>query len=328
MQIRHESWLDSVHAQMLTAQGADPYGAFATIDPASTFGAINQKPGAALDNVYGLSLFAMFTEHWDNLQGRINTISWDSPSAASANSAWLDSWVQSPDIGIQQSVIDAAVNAQADLLADRLTRDVLPRFRQSMQEAGAVLSSAFVLGQAYLEADNLRETQKLSTDLRVQGMLNEQGLSVELGKLHATVYQAQLSARRQEESTKIQTLAQVASGMTQAEQEKGRQTAVLSTEMTRILISAQTDVDRIETEMAAKSALWDLETWQYSCNVMASIAGAAVRHTPTTATAQTAIGGALSGAAIGAQIGSLMPGVGTAAGAGVGALLGLAAGIL
>jgi hypothetical protein len=99
-------------------------------------------------------------------------------------------------------------------------------------------------------------------------------------------------------------------------------------ELNRLKIVAKKEQTDRDIELDVEDALWDIKTFQYGANLLASISGASVQQDQKPSAAASAIGGALSGAAIGAGIGSAVPGVGTAIGAGIGAVLGGLAGLL
>ena len=93
----------------------------------------------------------------------------------------------------------------------------------------------------------------------------------------------------------------------------------------RIKIVANKEYNDINIKIDEKSALWDLEVFQYASNLLASASGGtAVTSANQPSIMQSALGGGLSGAASGAMIGSAVPGIGTGIGAAVGGVLGLA----
>ena len=87
-----------------------------------------------------------------------------------------------------------------------------------------------------------------------------------------------------------------------------------------VALKEQTDTDLKYDEA---DATWDLEVFQYGCNVLASIGGgvASPKGSKQPSTSQSMIGGALSGAAAGGMIGGLP-------GALIGGVLGAAGGLL
>jgi hypothetical protein len=190
--------------------------------------------------------------------------------------------------------IAAIVAAEAALLDTRMIADILPEFQRGMRDMGAVLTTGFTLGEANMRARDNLSVAKLDAELRLQS--RRVGWQLAISWVQMTV-------------------------------EWNKQVATLATEVAIRYIEARFKADQVDIEMAAKDVLFDLETYQYGSNVMASISGAVVRGQGGTSGISAALGGVLSGAATGAAIGSVVPLLGTTVGASVGAALGLAAAI-
>lgn len=187
--------------------------------------------------------------------------------------------------------IDDAVTEFSLDLGNRLAAEVLPRFQAGMRDINAVVSSAFVMGQAIIEDGQTRQVAKYAADLHMKAFSDDAIKVIEL-KLQ---YQYQLSG--------------------------------LIIEANRMKIVAKKEEVDVNLKIGESDGLWDLEVFKFGGNLLASISGAAV-GVPKHATASTAIGGALSGVAAGAMIGSAMPGIGTTLGAIAGGFLGFGAGLL
>jgi hypothetical protein len=161
-----------------------------------------------------------------------------------------------------------------------------------MRDINAVMTSAFVLGRANIEAARGHDVAKYQADLRLKAFSDDALKLIDL-KLR---YQLAVA----------QTL----------------------TEQQRIAIVAQTEEEQANTEYAMKDALWDIELYQYGANLLAGIGGGtSVAGASKLSKTQSTIGGALSGAAAGMALGAMQgapfgPGVGTAAGAVIGGLAG------
>lgn len=100
-------------------------------------------------------------------------------------------------------------------------------------------------------------------------------------------------------------------------------------EYNRMFIAATKDKEDRDIQFDELDARWDLEMWQYSANVLASIAGG-VAISPSgnrPSQTQSAIGGALSGAAAGAMA-AAPTAMGAPVGAAIGGVLGLASSFL
>jgi hypothetical protein len=100
----------------------------------------------------------------------------------------------------------------------------------------------------------------------------------------------------------------------------------LTTDANRIkIVSKQEETDK-NLKYDRQNAVWDLEMYQYGSNVMASIAGTALKQESEVSTGASVLGGALTGAAVGAAIGpvgALSGGAVAGIGAAIGGLGGL-----
>ena len=229
-------------------------------------------------------------------------------TAIDPESDWLSHMIVAKDYIDESSTgveeIEVELKAYRDEVRDNLDAVTLPRFRGGMRDINAVTSSAFAVGEAYIEASSERDVAKFLADLRIR-----------------------LKTSRDEKVLKAAT------DMLQHAVNKADFTKALThytIEGNRIAIVAnkeQTDTDLAIAEMDAK---WDLDISMYIGNILASISGAsAVKEgIAGPSSFRSALGGALSGAASGAMVGSMVPGIGTAAGAGIGALLGLVGGLM
>lgn len=99
------------------------------------------------------------------------------------------------------------------------------------------------------------------------------------------------------------------------------QLAALTIDANRIKIVAKQEEYDKNLQYDRKDAVWDLEMYQYGGNVLASIAGAAIKQNEEVSTGSSVLGGALAGAAAGAVLGPVGALSGGAV-AGIGAALG------
>lgn len=184
----------------------------------------------------------------------------------------------------------ADVTAYAALLDDEINTRILPRFRRGMQDINAVVSSAFPIGEAVIEAFKNRDVAKYAADNR-------------------KVY---LDAVGQ----MIQIMFQKTSW-----NESVMRTTI---EANRIKIVAKKEENDVNMEIDKDDALWDLEVFQYGANLLAGIAGGTAGASKPSKAA-SAIGGAMSMAGTGASIGGA---VGGPLGAGIGGAIGGAVGLI
>lgn len=175
--------------------------------------------------------------------------------------------------GPGEAAITADALAFGDILDADLTTKILPRFRRGMQDINAVVSSAFVLGEAVIEGFRDREIAKYTTTLR---------LDANARKMTATDMMVQMAGRRitwNEEYVKM---------FIEAERIK--------------IVAKKEETDRNATIDEA-DAKWDLGVFQFGSNLLASIGGGtAVPYMPGTNSTASAIGGALAVIGAGAQI--------------------------
>lgn len=195
---------------------------------------------------------------------------------------------------VNSSYIDADIAAFADVIDDDFNTNVLPRFKAGMRDVNAVMSSAFVLGEADLYTKRSHEIVKYGTDLRQ--------------KLHL-----------QRNDMIIRSADRILQNLIQTAELEGK-VANISVDAKRIAIVAQKEEVDTNLEIDDSEARWDMETWQYYGNAIAAISGGvASAKGSKPSKAQSALSGALSGAATGMAI----PGVGPLVGGLIGGVGGL-----
>lgn len=172
---------------------------------------------------------------------------------------------------LDESRIDDAVDEYTADFDAQLTTDVYPRFETGMRDINAVVSSAFVIGRANIEEGRGREVGKFSAALHMKAFGDDA----------------------------IQVI-----GM-KLEYEKA--VAHATAEMNRLKITAKKEETDKQLDIDDADAKWDMETFQYGGNLMASIAGGTAQPGIGAEKGQkpSALGGALSGAATGAMVGGM-----------------------
>jgi hypothetical protein len=189
---------------------------------------------------------------------------------------------------------EALLNAEIDLMNDDLDGTVLPRFQTGMRDMQCVMTSAFSIGQAMIEAKkNLAVANLIATHNK------------ELLHLSGQIFQQYLEWHKRLVDHAI--------------------------EAARIYAAGKFDETKFISEANVKSYLWNLELYQYFCSVLASISGTSPISTGGNSggsTVTNTIGGALSGTATGAMAGAAMGSGGGPIGAGIGAVVGGIAGAL
>lgn len=280
MKAIHQDWLtqtgsDTVESSMVDAMNAcldgSPYASMTAYDPATRLTSMD-------------TAIASFNTRVDALNPDGDWEDAVDVAVAKADADVFDDTYITADV--------AAFRANLD---ERIQDEVLPRFQAGLRDVNAVMSSAFVMGEALIEASANREVAKYETDMRV--------------KFHIQRNEFILKA--------IEAILR--DQMAQVEMEKN--VAHYTIEANRLGVVSLKEKKDTENTILVKNGRWDIETFQYGANLLAAIGGGVV--TPTSpngpSTAQSAIGGALSGASIGGAIGG---GGGALIGAGLGALLG------
>jgi len=268
----HENWLDgggspnldienSVVKAMNDAQGASPFSSASAFNPTSDITAITDA-----------------VESYNTLVDGIDKINdWKAiVDATGYNSTGVDTY--------------------DDILTDQLEANTLPKYKAGMRNIGAVMSSAYSIGESVIYAFKNRDVAQHASQLAREAV-NQM--------IH--LYDKKLEGMKNWMASVIETR--------------------------RIAIVSQKEQQDTDNSLSENDARWDLETFQYGANVMAAISGgpsitsgAGAKKSPSTS--QSAIGGALSGAALGAAVASTTDSVSSGWGALGGAAMGAAASFL
>jgi hypothetical protein len=282
MKTIHQEWLDqtgsdTIEASMVdkmnTALGGSPYGSMTAYDPTTILGIMDTAVGA-------------FNTRTDALDPQA-----DFNSAVAAVQAQLDAEV------FDDTYITADIAAFRAILDDRIENEVLPRFQAGLRDVNAVMSSAFVIGEAIIEGMANNDVSKYGTDARVKLNLQRND-----------------AIMKGVESVLRNIFAQV---------ELEKHVAHYTVEAQRMRISALKEKKDAENTILVKNGRWDLETFQYGANLLASIGGGTVvpQGGDGPSTGQSVLGGALSGGALGSAV-SGGNGWATGAGAVIGGVIG------
>lgn len=184
--------------------------------------------------------------------------------------------------------VEAAEAAYNDVLNAEYENVTLPRFQRGMQDANAVMSSAFVIGEALLEAELTRRKAAYSADLRLQN--------------YKTRIEATISG--------LDNLVKLAG----VEREFLKGSVATYVDARRIAyVAKKEEIDR-NVELDTAEAKWDIDAYSYAGNFLAASHGgtSSAGNASRPSFAQSVLGGALSGASMGS---SVYPGWGTVFGA-------------
>jgi len=197
--------------------------------------------------------------------------------------------------------IDESVLKYSELLADNLEMETLPRFRAGMRDINAVQSSAFVIGEAMLEACKNREVAKYAADLR-----------------------------KEFDTRELEHIVKDAMQLTQFQLEEAKLVGdYVKTEVDTKRIQAVLKKEQAEnnTEYRVESQKWDMDNWtQYGDYIAAMHGGVSAKARKQSKTA-SAIGGALSGGGMGYMMGASSS-VGGPWGAALGAAVGIGSALM
>lgn len=177
------------------------------------------------------------------------------------------------------STISTLMAAEGVVLENELNQVTIPNFQTGMRDANAIMSSAYLIGEALIRN---RKTIELAK--------NDAALRHESFKLCAdlTVKNTQILL----DYTTKKILSK-------------RDIATTAMDFAKIYAGIHIETDDIAVEMAAKDVLFDLKCLQYGGNFLGNISGSAVStdHGSGNRTAGSIIGGAIGGASMGFMVG-------------------------
>jgi hypothetical protein len=323
--VSHSAYLESIHGEWLNNAGADhslysitdvinalygnsPWTSLVAYDPAAPIAAWEATLDAFAAVLAGIS----YTTDWASFHQQAIVSIGAAPNIATPAAALITA-----------AQADDEIVAYGDLLDDRIDANVLPRFRRGMQDINSVVTSAFAIGEAIIEAFNNRDLAKYAADVRLSVVNKNADIGIENARIQLDANKANASVSSTYADLYVRASEQMLRLMLQTIAfEEGY--AKLSVESNRIKIVALKEQTDMDAKIDVEDSLWDISLFQYGGNLIASIGGGTlVPDSKKPTTAQSVIGGALSGAAAGTMLGG-GPGVGTA----VGAVLGAAAGLL
>lgn len=269
MKTQHELWLGEIDS--LIDSTSSPYIGMAAYDPSNDTAAMIQALNTFSAAVTALAYVT------------------DVEAAMSAAQVKVDAICD-------DTFLNADIAAYAAILDQDINDEVLPQFQAGMRDINAVMTSAFVLGEAKIWARKTSEINKYASALRLE-MKRQRNQMV----MQAT----ELMMNHMDKIVAFQQLV-----------------ASMSLEAYRIKIVAHKEEVDANILLEKDDALFRFELYQYAGNMLAAIGGG----THTTAgdkpsTLQSVLGGAMSGAAVGAMVGGPM-------GAAVGGVIGGVGGLL
>ncbi len=226
--------------------------------------------------------------------------------------------------------IEIDVDAYGDIVDDRVTTDVLPRFQRGMQDVNAVMTSAFTIGQAIIEGMADRDIAKYHGTLRVAASLQKDQIEAtsvleknrHKAEAHKQDDKINAISVMQENDMYVKSIEQMVTlklGYLNLQHNLSR----IVIDINRMQLIAEKEEQDVQISVDEMEARWPFELFVYAGNTLAAASGATTANVPRGPTrTQSTIGGAMSGAATGAMVGSVVPGIGTGWGAGIGAVAG------
>lgn len=299
MKTVHNLWLDHTGVDSLDLSITDVMDAALASSPYVSLEAFN--PDTTLtESAAAITAFVSI------LSGVVDTTGWAAlftQAKASIGDPLTDA--------ISEAIIAADITAFSDQLTDEMNTKTLPRFRRGMQDINAVVSSAFPIGEAVIEAFRGRDVAKYSSILRLEVAKTNAEIRVRSDSDYKRMY---VEASNQMLHLMLQRISW---------QEGVVRTTI---ESNRIKIVAKKEQADVNAEIDVHDALWDIELFQHGANLLGAIGGG-TSGVNKPSRAQSAIGGALSGAAAGAMTGAQIGAAGGPIGAVGGAVIGGIAGI-
>lgn len=281
--------IDTINVSLVDAMnyaldGNSPYAGFVTVDADDVLlgagNTIGDFPAA----------FTYLTTY--------TTLNFDTLFKSYQNTGALADYVVTKSIRLQ-----ALFDAESALLDDEINTSTLPQFKAGMRDINAVMSSAFIIGEANIWNTKTKALAKNDAIIRWEAEKLQSELVVKLDQLALQ-----------------QTLALF---------QIKKDIATIGSDFARLYATMRTELDDWALENSAKDKLWDVKVFQYGGNFLGSIAGSAVStdkgdstKQKIAGTASMAVGGTAAGAYIGAQMGSGGGPIGAVIGLVVGGLVG------
>lgn len=206
---------------------------------------------------------------------------------------------------IDNGPIDEYIESQKERLCTGLEREVIPKYRRGMQDIGAVMTSAFKIGEALLWMGVVDEQVALEKEFK--------------GKLALAAYEYSFKSTNDIIQLTLQKISY------------HKEIAHYNLEMLRMGYTAMKEYTDSKNIYDIERAKWNLEMYKYLMDSLGSISASAGTSYTTSASGTSrvasGIGGALTGAAAGAMAGGAIPGVGNVAGGIIGGAMGLVGGL-
>lgn len=276
MKDRHSDLYDSMKNAVARAQAANPYDYLQAWSPVSMIAQMQATIDCYDEIIRGLDPL----ELWTTLMGQV-------PATV---------------LGlIDNGPLDEYIDSQKTRLCSGVEQEIIPKYRRGMQDIGAVMTSAFKIGEALIWLKVVDEQIALEKEFK--------------GKLALAAYEYSFKSTGDIIQLTLQKI------------EYHKEVTHYNLEYLRMAYTAMKEYTDSRNIYSIEKAKWDLEMYKYLMDALGSIASSAGTSYTTSASGtsrlSSAIGGALSGAAAGTMMAKDSPLLGGAIGGAIGLVGGL-----
>lgn len=281
MKDRHSALYDWMREEVWKAQTNNPYDYLQAWSPISTVRQMEGTIDCWDDIVRGFDPVAV----WESLMGQVPDVVFgllDNPA--------LEEWFEA----------ERAQQCQV------LQNEILPKFRRGMQDIGAVMTSAFYIGEGLLWAKAMEDGSKAEKEYK--------------GKLAVAAFEYVFRNTSDLLNIALQKI------------NFHKEIAHYNLESLRMAYTMMKEYTDSKNIYDIERVKWPLEMYKYLMDALGSISASAGTSYTTSASGTSrvasGVGGALAGAGMGAMAGAAHGSIGGPAGAAIGGAIGLVSGLL
>lgn len=316
----HSTWLADVDSYVDSAMANNPYTSAAAYDPDTDIDGML----AAL-NAFCNAILSFHDSELD-----ITAV-----STAFANAKLVTSFVPAIQLAtnvsavksmldntlLDSAAVSAAVSAYGAMVHADVESRALPTFEAGMRDINAVMSSAFVIGEALIAAEEARNVAKFTSDLQLAQWSDRNKI---LANMSITLLDAQFKVMQ----ANMQLAEMLGKFFIQGVEYKRALTQALVDALRMKIVAKKEETDENLRIQAARRK-WNLELTQYAASMLGSAGGGHAVPQGTGersgSTVSSVLGGVMAGASIGAMFNDTIGGQWGSIGGGI---LGGVAGLL
>ena len=293
----HSTWLSAVNTAVATASANNPYTTASAYDPDTDLDAM-----VAALNAFCNAILAFHNDSFDDgavatafdsaaeIQSFVPLTTWT--SNVSASKSVLDATL------LDSTQISAATSTYSAIVHADVTQRALPTFQAGMRDINAVMSSAFVIGEALITAEEARNVAKFTSDLTLSQWSdrNKALLNAAMGLVDADykVFQGKTAVAEMIGKFYIQG----------TEYKRSLTQSLVDVLRMKIVAKKEETDENLRIQIARRK--WDLELTQYEASMLGSAGGGhAVSQGTGDRSAGSTISSVLGGVMAGASIGSM-----------------------